>query len=91
MLSSTVVEHLRSVFKEQNVPVLCTYLNYKEQNSQNPRTLVGGLLKQLVEHNNYAYCSDDLIKKYKEKSRGTGLSKKDMQAAFCSQITHYER
>ena len=91
MFSSMVVEHLRDQFKEKNVPVLCMYLNYKEQNSQDPRTLIGSLLKQLVQYKSYASCSDDLVRRYREKPKGTSLGKKDMQAAFCSEILRYER
>ena len=91
MLSSLAIEHLRSQYTEQNVPVLCTYLNYKEQDIQSPRNLIASLLKQLVEFRNYAYCSDDLLDSYREKARGASLSTKELQKAFCSEISHYDR
>ena len=91
MLSSLVVEHLRTHFREQNVPILCMYLNHKEQNTQTPQTLIASLLKQLVQYRNYAFCSDELVERYKEKARGSSLGKKDLQNAFCSEITHYDR
>ncbi|KAL8654743.1 MAG: hypothetical protein Q9210_001326 [Variospora velana] len=91
MLSSIVIEHLRTRFKSREIPILCLYLNHKEQSVQSPRTLMGSLLKQLVQYRDYKFCSDDLIKRYKEKARGVGLSLQELQEAFCSEIMHYER
>lgn len=91
MLSSIVIEYLRTEFAASRMPVLCIYLNHKEQNAQTPRALMGSLLKQLIQYRDYEFCSDDLIRRYKEKARGTGLSLKELQGTFCSEITHYER
>lgn len=52
---------------------------------------MGSLLKQLVQYRDYKFCSDDLIKRYKEKARGVGLSLQELQEAFGSEIMHYER
>lgn len=73
------------------MPVLCMYLNHKEHDTQNPRTLIGSLLKQIVQYNDYDFCSEDLVRKYKGKAKGTSLSRKELQEAFCSEIMHYER
>ncbi|KAL8903177.1 MAG: hypothetical protein Q9207_004099 [Kuettlingeria erythrocarpa] len=91
MLSSIVIEYLRTEFAASRMPVLCIYLNHKEQNAQNPRALMGSLLKQLIQYRDYDFCSDNLIRRYKEKARGTGLSLKELQETLCSEITHYER
>ncbi|KAL8973882.1 MAG: hypothetical protein Q9197_001884 [Variospora fuerteventurae] len=86
MLSSIVIEHLKTRFKSCEIPILCLYLNHKEQSVQSPRKLMGSLLKQLVQYRDYKFCSDDLIKRYKEKARGVGLSLQELQEAFCSEI-----
>lgn len=88
MLSSIVVEHLRTVYKEDNIPVLCMYLNHKEQSTQTQRNLMGSLLRQLVQH---GYCSDDLRKRYENKPKGTKLNKRELQEVLCLAINHHER
>ncbi|KAL9017977.1 MAG: hypothetical protein Q9185_004722 [Variospora sp. 1 TL-2023] len=46
--------------------------------------------KSTVQYRDYKFCSDDLIKRNKEKARGVVLSLQELQEAFCSEIMHYE-
>lgn len=91
MLSSLAVKDLRKHFTPQNVPVLCLYLNHKEQNTQTPRKLVAALLRQLIQFNNYANCSPAMVEQYEQRAIQPNLGLTDVQAAFCAEIKHYER
>jgi hypothetical protein len=46
---STVIDYLQTLFKGENVAVLCIYCNYKEQTEQTASGLVASLLKQIVQ------------------------------------------
>ncbi|MDI1489136.1 MAG: hypothetical protein OHK93_008414 [Ramalina farinacea] len=91
MLSCLAVEHLRKAYENTRVPVLCIYLDHKEQNTQTSGNLIGGLLRQLLEYRNYAFCSSDLINLYNRKGKRSRLTKKELQQAFCNEICTYER
>lgn len=91
MLSSLAVAQLRSHFTPQNIPVLCLYLNHKKQNSQTPRNLIAALLKQLIQFDNYAYCSPELIDRYEERGFAPILGQAETEAAFCAEMKHYDR
>ncbi|KAL9124402.1 MAG: hypothetical protein Q9217_006264 [Psora testacea] len=89
MLVSLTIEHLRSYYSDRNIPVLGVYLNHKEHKSQTLKNLIGGLLRQLIQYRNYAFCPEELVKTYEEKSKG--LSINEMRQAFCEQCTNHER
>lgn len=91
MLSCLAVDHLRKSYEDTQVPVLCMYLNHKEQNTQTSGNLIGGLLRQLLEYRNYAFCSSDLIDLYNQKGKRSRLNKKELQQAFCNEISFHER
>ena len=91
MLSCLAVDHLRKSNENTRVPVLCMYLNHKEQNTQTAGNLIGGLLRQLLEYRNYALCSSELIELYNRKGKRSRLTKNELQNAFCSEIRTHER
>jgi hypothetical protein len=45
---SIVVNHLQTLFKDNNVAIACIYCNYKEQTEQTASNLVASLLKQIM-------------------------------------------
>ena len=47
-----MVNYLYEKFKNQNTPVICLYLDYKESRAQNLKNLLGSLLKQLIHPDN---------------------------------------
>ncbi len=44
-----MVDHLQTLFKDQNVAVACVYFNYKERIEQTASDVIASLLKQLVQ------------------------------------------
>jgi hypothetical protein len=44
-----VINHLQTLYKDENVAVLCIYCNYQEQTEQTTSGLVASLLKQIVQ------------------------------------------
>lgn len=48
-LSSIVIDHLQTIFKDENIAVVCLFCNYQEQDEQTAVGLMASLLKQLVQ------------------------------------------
>lgn len=59
LLCALVVERLRTFFSDQDVPILCIYLNYKESHIQTLDNLISSLLKQLLQHPNAEFKSPE--------------------------------
>lgn len=91
MLTCLAVDHLRKHYENTQVPVLCIYLNHKERNTQTPANLIGGLLRQLLEYRNYAFCSKHLIDLYNRTGKRSRLTKNELQQAFCHEIRTHDR
>ena len=91
MLSSMIIEQLREYFKSDNIPVLCLYLNHKEQDVQTSNNLIGALLKQLIMyHSGNPTASEELVKLYQGKT-GKALRPEAKLAALCGEIRQYKR
>ena len=94
MLSSVIVERLRSYFIEHHkgskIPVLCVYFNHKEQNTQTFYNVIASLLKQLITYDKPASCSDDLVESYKAKLPSR-FDRNEVEAAFESEILQHEK
>lgn len=83
MLSSIIVDHLR---KQYRLPTICIYLNVREAESQTLETLVGSLVKQLIQHelrNEQSTPSDEVIEIF-EDAAGEGVPMLDglLQALY---------
>ena len=44
-----MINYLKREFEDQNIPVICLYIDYKESKAQTRENLLGSLLKQLVQ------------------------------------------
>lgn len=61
-----MVDSLSIHFKNQNVPVLCLYLNYKESMVQTFDHLIGSLLKQLIQYQGDQFQSAEVKALFRE-------------------------
>ncbi|KAJ7274220.1 ankyrin repeat-containing domain protein [Mycena rebaudengoi] len=48
VITSIIVDYLRSRFRDGNIGVACAYLNHKETDSQSPPNILAGLWRQLI-------------------------------------------
>ena len=76
VLCSNIIFHLEEANPTKRVIVLCLYLDYKEKESQTLENLIGSLVKQLIQYQQYGYRSKELKKMY-QASRGEAKPKKD--------------
>ncbi len=91
LLCALVIEHLKTIFKYRNVPVLCIYLNYKESNIQTLDNLVGSLLKQLLQHPNADFKSPEAKRLFSGAENESRPTLDDFYEAFKAEIRHFER
>ncbi|KAJ7589356.1 hypothetical protein C8J56DRAFT_784927, partial [Mycena floridula] len=63
ILSSIIVEHLRSAILQPKIAVICIYCDYRQQEEQTPSQLLGSVLKQLVQQ--HPVLSDHLLTLHK--------------------------
>ncbi|KAG8528409.1 uncharacterized protein KY384_007327 [Bacidia gigantensis] len=94
MLSTRIIEHLRTYQNEHHkgkkIPILCAYLNHKEQDKQSLSNILGSLLKQLILYTKPASCSDDLVKAYDAKWPSR-FDEREMANAFRREILEFDR
>ena len=91
LLCALVVEHLKTIFKYRNVPVLCIYLNYKESNIQTLDNLIGSLLKQLLQHPNAEFKSPEAKRLFSGAENESRPTLDDFYEAFKAEIRHFEK
>ncbi|KAM0802882.1 hypothetical protein BDR22DRAFT_791845, partial [Usnea florida] len=90
-LSALVIEHLKSIFKNRNVPVLCIYLNYKESNIQTLGNLIGSLLKQLLQRPHAEFHSLEAKRLFSGAENESRPTVDAFYQAFKAEIQHIER
>ncbi|KAK4690730.1 hypothetical protein P7C71_g6128, partial [Lecanoromycetidae sp. Uapishka_2] len=91
LLCAAIIKHLQGVFKAQDIPVLCMYLNYKEQGNQSLDNLVASLLKQLIQHEGAAFRSDKAKELYQGAENESRPTLDDFYEALYEEIQCYER
>ena len=91
LLCALVIEHLKTVFKNRNVPILCIYLNYKESTTQTLDNLISSLLKQLLQHPGAEFQSPEAKRLFSGAENESRPTLEDTYAAFRAEIYHFER
>ena len=91
LLCALVVERLRQIFKDRNVPILCIYLNYKESNTQTLDNLISSLLKQLLQHPNAEFKSPEAKRLFSGAENESRPTLQDFYDAFRAEVWHFER
>ena len=90
-LCALVVEYLKEMFKDRNVPILCIYLNYKESSSQTLDNLISSLLKQLLQHPNAEFKSPEAKRLFSGAENESRPTLEDFYEAFRAEIWYFER
>ena len=90
-LCALVVQHLKEMFKNRNVPILCIYLNYKESNIQTLDNLIASLLKQLLQHPNAEFKSQEAKRLFSGAENESRPTLDDFYEAFQAEIWHFDR
>ena len=94
MLCAQITNHLRDYFfkKNENVAVLCIYLNHKEQASQTINGVIRSLLRQLISLRKPAGCSEKLIGIFKDRRlEGVGLHEGQALEVFIEECESFDR
>ena len=91
ILTSMIIDHLQTLFKEKDVPILYMYLNHKEQKAHTAVNLIGSLLKQLIMYKKPPTVTEELIRLYTSKAGKSKLSFGDQKKAFCQEIESHDR
>ena len=91
LLCSLVIDRLRRIFKNQNVPILCIYLNYKESSIQTLENLISSLLKQLLQHPGAEFHAPEAKRLFSGAENESRPTLEDFYEAFQAEIRHYER
>lgn len=86
-----VVERLKAIFKDRNVPILCVYLNYKESNVQTLDNLISSLLKQLLQYPIAEFKSPEARRLFSGAENESRPTLEDFYEAFRAEIGHFER
>lgn len=86
-----VVERLKAIFKDRNVPILCVYLNYKESNVQTLDNLISSLLKQLLQYPIAEFKSPEARRLFSGAENESRPTLEDFYEAFRAEIRHFER
>lgn len=86
-----MVDHLKNRFVNQNVPVLCMYLNYKESRVQTLENLIGSLLKQLVQYQGDNFQSTEIKRLFREAQNEARLTFNELDRVLRSEIEAFER
>ena len=86
-----VVERLKAIFKDRNVPILCVYLNYKESNVQTLDNLISSLLKQLLQYPITEFKSPEARRLFSGAENESRPTLEDFYEAFRAEIRHFER
>ena len=90
-LSALVIERLKLIFEDRNIPVLCIYLNYKESSIQTLGNLIGSLLKQLLQHPHAEFQSLEAKRLFSGAENESRPTVDAFYQAFKAEIQHFER
>ena len=85
------VERLKTIFKGQDVPVLCIYLDYKESRVQTLSNLISSLLKQLLQHTDTEFKSPAAKRLFSGVENESRPTLEAFYEAFLAEIHHHER
>ena len=91
LLCALVIERLKIIFKSQNVPILCIYLNYKESSIQTLDNLISSLLKQLLQHRDAEFQSPEAKRLFSGAENESRPTLEEFYEAFRAEIQHFER
>ncbi len=91
LLCALVIERLKTIFKSQNVPILCIYLNYKESSIQTLDNLISSLLKQLLQHRDAEFQSPEAKRLFSGAENESRPTLEEFYEAFRAEIQHFER
>lgn len=91
LLCALVVERLKTVFKNRNVPILVIYLNYKESTTQTLDNLISSLLKQLLQYPGAEFQSLEAKRLFSGAENESRPTLEEFYAAFQAEIYHFER
>ncbi|KAL8667716.1 MAG: hypothetical protein Q9202_000571 [Teloschistes flavicans] len=90
ILTSLVVDHLEKRFAAEKIPVICVYLNYKEQH-QTLTNLVGSLLKQLIQFGDDDLRSSEVRRLFRDDAYEAPPLLADLRKALQAEILTYQR
>lgn len=85
------VERLKTIFKGQDVPILCIYLDYKESRIQTLSNLISSLLKQLLQHTNTEFNSPAAKRLFSGVENESRPTLEAFYEAFLAEIRYHER
>ena len=91
LLCALVIERLKNLFKNRNVPVICIYLNYKESTIQTLDNLISSLLKQLLQHPGAEFQSPEAKRLFSGAENESRPTLEEFYVAFRAEICHFER
>ncbi len=91
LLCALVIERLKTIFKSQDVPILCIYLNYKESSIQTLDNLISSLLKQLLQHRDAEFQSPEAKRLFSGAENESRPTLEEFYVAFRAEIQHFER
>lgn len=87
-----MINHLQHEFKDQNIPVICLYLEYKERKTQTTENLLGSLLKQLVQLKSSSAISPGLREAYQNaKAIKANPTTKELRGLLQAELLKYSR
>ena len=86
-----MIERLKTIFKNRNVPILCIYLNYKESTIQTLDNLISSLLKQLLQHPGADFRSPEARRLFSGAENESRPTLEEFYEAFRAEICHFER
>ncbi len=87
-----MVDHLQHEYKDQNIPVLCLYLEHKESKTQTRENLLGSLLKQLVQLKTSNAISSGLKEAYETaKDIKATPTLKELRELLQAELVNYSR
>ena len=87
-----MINHLQRELKNQEIPVICLYLDHKDSKTQTRENLLGSLLKQLVQLRQYGAVSPALREAYKSaKAIKANPSSKELRKLLQAELANYKR
>lgn len=91
LLCSLAVVHFKNLFKNQNVPILCIYLNYKERNAQTLDNLVGSLFNSCCNTLVPSFGSAEAKRLFRGAENESHATLDESYKAFLAEIQHFGR
>jgi len=87
-----VINSLQREFRDQNIPVICLYLDYKDSMTQTRENLLGSLLKQLVQLRKSSAVSPALREVYRSaRAIKANPSSTELRELLKSELLSYPR